>query len=149
MSRITRYSRWYAEPARDAYPQGYNELFAPFDAHNTSLSPGDLLTEVATSADTFLAFVQLDTEGLVRVFHCIRRMETFLGGPQDTYSGKTVAIVGDVSPMGVVFCSVPANAFHRTPAIKRVATATAIGILAQQHRSGQVDLTAHHNLDLA
>jgi hypothetical protein len=78
--RITRYSRWYAELARDAYVQGYNERFAPFSTHNASLSPTDLLMEVATSADTFLAFVQLDTEGLVCVFHRIRCIETFLGG---------------------------------------------------------------------
>jgi hypothetical protein len=149
MVRITSYERWYADPDRDAYPQGYGELFAPFDAHNAPVGPAELLTEVSTSEDTYLAFVQLDSEGFVRVYHRLRRMDPIMGGPQDAYSGKIIAIVGDVSPMGVVFCSIPANAFHRTPVIDRVATATTIGILAQQHHSGQVDLAAHRNFELA
>lgn len=148
MVRITRYARWYADPDRDAYPHGYGELFAPFDAHNAPVGPADLLAEVATSEDTYLAFVQLDAEGVVRVYHRLRRMDSILGAPQDAYSGKTIAIVGDVSPMGVIFCSVPANAFHRTLVIDRVATSATVGVLTQQHRGGQVDITAHRTLNL-
>jgi hypothetical protein len=54
--------------------------------------------------------VQLDAEGFVRVYHRLCRMDSIMGAPLDAYSGKTIAIVGDVKPMGVVFCSVPANA---------------------------------------
>jgi hypothetical protein len=77
---ITRYARWYTDPDRDAYPQGYGELFAPFDAHNASVGPAELLTEVSTSEDTFLAFMQLDAEGVIRIYHRLRRMDTILGG---------------------------------------------------------------------
>jgi hypothetical protein len=72
------------------YPQGYGELFAPFDVHITIVSPSELLTDIATSEDTNLAFVQLDMEGFVRVFHRIRRIDPIMGGPQDTYLGRTV-----------------------------------------------------------
>jgi hypothetical protein len=91
---------------------------------------------------------QLKAESLVHVYHRLRRMDTILGGPQDAYSGKTVTIVGDASPMGIIFCGVPATAFHRTLVIDRVATAATIGVLVQQHRSGQVDLATHGNLNL-
>jgi hypothetical protein len=105
--RITRYSRWYAELARDAYVQGYNERFAPFSTHNASLSPTDLLMEVATSADTFLAFVQLDTEGLVCVFHRIRCIETFLGGPQDSRQVRIPFLpLCSWIPRGLFACSI-------------------------------------------
>jgi hypothetical protein len=110
MVRITCYKRWYADPDRDAYPQGYGEHFASFDAHIAPEGPAELLTEVSTSEDTYLAFMQLDAEGFVHVYHRLRRMDTIMGGPLDAYSGKTIAILGDVSPMVVVFCSVPANA---------------------------------------
>jgi hypothetical protein len=149
MVRVTRYSRWYANPDRDAYPQGYEELFAPFDAHTNCTSPGELLTEVATSEDTYLAFVQLDTDGIIRVFHRLRRMDPIMGGPKDAYSGKTIAVVGEVTPMGVVFCTVPANAFHRTSVIDHVATAATIGTLLQQYHMGQVDIAAHRTLEPA
>jgi hypothetical protein len=149
MVRVTRYARWYANPDRDAYPQGYEELFAPFSAHTNRTSPGELLTEVATSEDTYLAFMQLDTDGIIRVFHRLRRMDSIMGGPQDAYSGKTIAVFGDVTPMGVVFCAVPANAFHRTSVINHVATAATIGTLIQQFPTGQVDIAAHHTLEPA
>jgi hypothetical protein len=120
---ITCYERWCVDPDRDAYPQGFGELFAPFYVHNAPVGLAELFTEVSTSEDTFLAFVQLDAKGFVCVYHQLRLMYTIIGCSQDAYSGKTIVIMGNVSPMGVVFCSVPANVAGR--------------------------LTAHQNLDLA
>jgi hypothetical protein len=148
MVPVTSYVQWYAEPGRDMYPQGYGELFAPFDAHITIVSPSELLTDVATSEDTNLAFVQLDMEGFVRVFHRIRRIDPIMGGPQDAYSGRTVALVGDVSSMGVIYCGVPPAAFHRTAVVDQVATTTAIGALIQTQPGGQVIITAYRDLGL-
>jgi hypothetical protein len=148
MVPITNYVQWYTEPGRDMYPQGYGELFAPFDAHITIVSPSELLTDVATSEDTNLAFVQLDMEGFVRVFHRIRRIDPIMGGPQDAYSGRTVALVGDVSSMGVICCGVPPAAFHRTAVIDQVATTTAIAALLQTQPGGQVVINAYRDLSL-
>jgi hypothetical protein len=95
-----------------------------------------------------LAFVQLDMEGFVRVFHRIRRIDPIMGGPQDAYSGRTVALVGDVSSMGAVYCGVPPAAFHRTAVVDQVATATAIGALIQTQLGGQVVITAYRDLGI-
>jgi hypothetical protein len=94
-----------------------------------------------------LAFVQLDADGIICMFHCLCCMDPIMGGPQDAYSGKTIAVVGDITPMGVVFCAVPANTFHQTPVIDHVATAATIGTLLQQFHKGQVGIAAHRTLD--
>jgi hypothetical protein len=59
-----------------------------------------------------------------------------------------MALVGDVSSMGVIYCGVPPAAFHRTAVVDQVATTTAIAALIQTQPSGQVIITAYRDLGL-
>jgi hypothetical protein len=110
------YATWYAHPRRDYFAGNYTDVCRAYGAApgGNPIQPDVLLNNLASGTDYFGALVMLGDDDRIVVLHRVRRHQLPPGIPATPFDGQTFATLNDVSDLGPVTVTVPADIFHRT-----------------------------------
>jgi hypothetical protein len=120
------YTNWYSHPNRDYFAGDFTAVCQAYDAAPgiAAVNPDVLFNNLATGTDYFGALVMMGDHDQVVVLHRVRRHQLPPGIIATAFEGQTFTTLNDVSDLGTVTVTVPADIYYRTILLVGVRTAS-------------------------